>query len=334
MPNFLRFYIQMSRDILPGIFNRLLGSRPQPRGRQRCAFEDWAIAVPFRYEPPPNDIRVAVIFHCFYADLAEPMVAALAASQLTADIFVSTDTAAKASIIGDVLRTWTRGSATVRLVENRGRDIAPKMITFAPVYDEYPLILFLHAKQSAQSGPGNPHTSYQDRWREYLLSCLAGSAAVIHSIKEIFRLHPEIGMVLPAHFEELRQRWPLDWGTNFRRARRLAWKMDIDIGERGIIDFPSGSMFWARPAALKPLLDLKLTFADFPQEFSGNDGTIAHQIERLFLFSCEKAGFKWAKVLNEEAAASEQLRKSINAPGDIAAFIAAHNFELLKDQPN
>ena len=51
-------------------------------------------------------------------------------------------------------------------------------------------------------------------------------------------------------------------------------------------------MSWARSAALRPLLDLGLTFDDFPDEKSQTNGTMAHAIERLFLFVCERAGFK------------------------------------------
>jgi lipopolysaccharide biosynthesis protein len=142
-------------------------------------------------------------------------------------------------------------------------------------------------------------------------------------------------MVIPPHYPPLRD-WVegLTWANNFRRARRLAWDMDIDIGEDGVIDFPSGSMFWARPAALNPLLDLGLSFSDFPPEPLPLDGTLAHQIERLFLFSCEKAGLKWLKALNEEVAIPEQRRESIGFPADISAFIRRHSFELLKYQPN
>ena len=55
-------------------------------------------------------------------------------------------------------------------------------------------------------------------------------------------------------------------------------------------------MFWFKPKALAPILNCGLTFDDFPDESGQLDGTIAHAIERAFLFVVETAGFDWVKV--------------------------------------
>jgi lipopolysaccharide biosynthesis protein len=57
-------------------------------------------------------------------------------------------------------------------------------------------------------------------------------------------------------------------------------------------------MFWARSRALKPLLDLNLSFDEFAEEADQKDATLAHAIERMYFFSCEKAGFCWAKIIS------------------------------------
>jgi lipopolysaccharide biosynthesis protein len=323
-----RAYIRVTSDIIPGVLNKL-GRRPdQPQGRERPAADEWSMAVPFRYAAKASAERVAVICHLFHADLAETMIGALSSAHLHADLFVSTDTDAKAAIIRKAAENWKGGKATVRIVENRGRDIAPKLVTFADVYDRYPLILFLHSKRSG-------HYDFGREWREYLQACLAGSQAVVQSIQEIFELRPDIGMVVPAHYHLLRKaQGGFRWDGNFRKARRLAWKMDIDLSQKGIVDFPSGSMFWARPAALKPLLGLKLAYTDFPAEPCWVDGTLAHCIERLFLFSCEKAGLGWVKVISEDVAIPEQQRVIISEPSQIDDFIAKHRFDLLGIQAN
>ena len=57
------------------------------------------------------------------------------------------------------------------------------------------------------------------------------------------------------------------------------------------IDFPIGTMFWARPAALKPLFDLGLGWDDYPEEPVPIDGTMLHALERLVPVIATHAGF-------------------------------------------
>ena len=87
---------------------------------------------------------------------------------------------------------------------------------------------------------------------------------------------------------------------NWNGAKLLADRLDIKVEQRVPIDFPSGSMFWVRPAALVPLLNLKLKIEDFEAEQGQQDGTFGHQIEPLFYFACEKAGYRWLNVARPE----------------------------------
>jgi lipopolysaccharide biosynthesis protein len=59
-------------------------------------------------------------------------------------------------------------------------------------------------------------------------------------------------------------------------------------------DFPTGTMFWARTAALKPLFALGLRWDDYPREPAANDGTILNAIERLLPFVAAHAGYRFA----------------------------------------
>jgi lipopolysaccharide biosynthesis protein len=60
------------------------------------------------------------------------------------------------------------------------------------------------------------------------------------------------------------------------------------------IDFPAGTMFWARTAALKPLFDLGLGGEDYPREPAAQDGTILNAIERLLPSVVRHAGYRFA----------------------------------------
>ena len=80
-------------------------------------------------------------------------------------------------------------------------------------------------------------------------------------------------------------------GTNVQLVMQLA-------GEIGATDnllpfrFPAGAMFWARAAALAPLLKLSLRLSDFEEEFGQTDGTLSHAIERLFPIAARLAGYE------------------------------------------
>jgi lipopolysaccharide biosynthesis protein len=60
------------------------------------------------------------------------------------------------------------------------------------------------------------------------------------------------------------------------------------------IDFPVGTMFWARPEALAPLLRLGLTPDEYPPEPLNADGTVLHALERLLPLVAEDAGYHYA----------------------------------------
>ena len=55
-------------------------------------------------------------------------------------------------------------------------------------------------------------------------------------------------------------------------------------------------MFWSRPRLLAPLVDLRLTWDDYPEEPIPNDGTILHALERLLPFLATREGLDWAAV--------------------------------------
>jgi lipopolysaccharide biosynthesis protein len=83
------------------------------------------------------------------------------------------------------------------------------------------------------------------------------------------------------------------WDDNRTVAEELAARLGIAEPLPTFSDFPIGTMFWARTAALKPLLDLKLGWKEYPREPIPSDGTILHAIERLLPFIARQAGYRF-----------------------------------------
>ena len=282
---------------------------------------DASAAVPFGYPPavlaePP---RVAAVCHMFHPEVAGEALARLRNIPFPADVFVSTDTEEKRAALAALFASWGQGTAEVRVVPNRGRDIAPKLVGFREVHDRYDRVLHLHSKRSK-------HADFLQPWRAYLYETLLGSPAVVRSVFEAFERLPRLGMVAPQHFEPVR-RW-LDWSGNFGAARALAARMGIGLRPDAALDFPSGSMFWARPAALRPLLDLGLSFDDFPEEAGQVDGTPAHAIERLYFHVCERAGYSWMKVADPALLFDTRAVVRIGSPEDLVRFAAERGAAL------
>jgi lipopolysaccharide biosynthesis protein len=289
-------------------------------GRPRPYASDFSVAIPFA-APSPGGLRCAVMIHLFHSDMARAFHNLIRASGLGADLLVTTDTAKKRDQILAAFDGYTGGLVTVRIVENRGRDILPKLTAFNDEYAAYDLLLFLHSKKS------NPVSG--DAWREFLFDHLLGSPEIAASIVDLFRSNPKIGFVFPQHFEPLRQY--ADWGPwyNFPAAQPLARRLGFTLKRRAPIDFPSGSMFWCRPAALLPLLELGLTRDDFPEEAGQTDGTIAHAVERLFLYATEIAGFDWLKVAVPRHFERRETIVTLEGAAGAGAFLDRHRLVLM-----
>jgi hypothetical protein len=281
--------------------------------------QEHSLELPLGYAVSGGPPRVAVVLHAFHTDLLPEFRAYLDHIPVPADLFVSTDTEHKRAAVLACFADWTKGSVEVRVMANRGRDIAPKLVGFAAVHDRHDYVLHLHTKSS-------PHESRLVGWRGYLLDTLLGSPGVIHGVFEAFARAPRLGMLAPQHIDELRP-W-IRWGGNHAQAENLAARMDFPLPHAAPLDFPSGSMFWARSAALRPLLDLHLGLDDFQAETGQTDGTLAHAIERLYFLVCEQAGFDWLKITARGQLHEQGGVIAVSSPQDLDRFLARHRSRL------
>lgn len=282
--------------------------------------EDYAFEVPFQMPAARDERRACAIIHAFYPELCAEMRGYLENVPGRLDLYISTTSDEKRRDIEAAFASYDKGSVEVRVFENRGRDIAPKLYGFSDVYDRYDLALSLHTKKSPHGG-----TPLAD-WRHYLYEHLLGSPQIVASIFELLK-HDRVGMVFPQHLFYLRP--ILGWGANFTSCRALLRRMGVEINENVYLEFPTGSMFWCRTDALKSLRDLHLRFADFDDEAGQIDGTLAHAVERAFLYSVEASGYQWAKVSVRDLYPLHDTLIPVNAPSDIPAGLARVHRPLL-----
>ena len=277
---------------------------------------DFALAVPFGFAPAPRERTVASVIHAFYPDVLTPLLSRLRNVPGRVDLFLSTDTEEKRVAIAAATADWP-GAVDIRIFPNRGRDIAAKFVGFRDVYDRYEIFLHLHTKRSPHGG------TPLARWRDYLLDNLIGSPEIAGSILHLFE-DPKIGVVFPQHLFEIRG--ILNWGYDYDLARGLMQRIGVAIDKNLVLEFPSGSMFWGRSAAIRPLLDARLRFEDFPDEAGQVDGTLAHAIERVVLMCAEAGGYEWLKVVRPDL---YPLRNTV-LPAASDADIAAHRLKVFQ----
>lgn len=281
---------------------------------------DASIAVPLTCstEIALETPSIAVMCHMYYEEIAEEFRQYLINIPFDFTLYISTDAEDKKTIISKFFMDW-HTPLVIRVAPNQGRDISHKLVCFGDIYSNHEYVLFLHSKRSE-------HASVLANWRGFLLESLLGSPQIVKSIITMFTHRHDLGIVAPQHFETVRH-W-INWGNNFCQADMLAQRMGIVLNEKQVLDFPSGSMFWARTAALQPLLDLNLTYSNFQEESGQIDGTLAHAIERIFYHVCEKAGFTWLKVTVPDFSGQTPAISNITSFDDLDTFIQDHALQL------
>lgn len=238
-----------------------------------------------------SDTPLGVFLHIYYVDLAEELIACLRNLPDSARIHISTDTEEKKAAIQELFdKAGFEGKSEIRVCPNRGWDLAPFLVGFGDVIPRYPLILRLHSKRSCQLDEEIGRC-----WRGMLFSSLAGSPERVNAIMRAFDKDRKLGMVCPpvvAHNVN-----SVHFGGNFPTMQTLLAEHGIEVQPDTPIDFPVGSMFWCRSDVLSPWLYERFTYDDFaPTAEDERDGSLAHALERLFIFGCGITGFNWARI--------------------------------------
>jgi lipopolysaccharide biosynthesis protein len=248
------------------------------------------LILPFERLVPATPRQVLAVVHCFYIDVAEIILTRMADPGMAAAgarfVFaLTTDTSDKAAALRAIVARLGL-AAEVMVCPNRGRDVAPFLSACAARIGGADLVLHLHTKRS-------PHDSELAPWGAFLLDNLIGTPDVVASILHLFEFD-DTGLVYSGHLRQIARR--RNWGYDYPAARDLLARMGISISADNILEFPTSTMFWARPQVLEPLLALELRPEDFEPEAAQDDGTLAHAIERCFCYLVEHTGYRAHRV--------------------------------------
>lgn len=242
----------------------------------------WAYEVVRPGETVAAQVKVALHGHFFYADLLPEMLTRLQRGATRPDLFLTTDNEAKVAQMRAATRDYP-SKVNITIVPNLGRDIGPFFTALREplVRGGYDVFFHVHGKKTK-----GRRRNIGDPWRNFLWENMIGGAfPMLDSIVARFAADPATGLVFPEDSHVL------DWGRNEEVAQTLRRALGLDEPMTSYVEFPVGNMFAARPAALKPLLDLDLQWQDYPAEPVPDDGTILHGLERILPLVVRKAGY-------------------------------------------
>jgi len=229
-------------------------------------------------------VRAALHLHFHYTDGIEGLLRKIRASRLKPDLFVSTTNEEGKRAVQELLAKNGMTCCELAVFPNRGRDIGPFLTGYgARLFKDYDIVGHLHSKKSPHA-----HDDYLQNWVEFLEKGLIGkSGGMMDAILDKMASDPSIGIVYPD------DPGCFGWEGNYSYGKALIERMGYKAPlPDASINFPVGTMFWARSEALKPLLNLNLQWEDYPEEPLPIDGSMLHAIERLFGIIPEQIGYR------------------------------------------
>ncbi len=240
----------------------------------------------------PNDsfiihekkVRCAIHIHVFYADLLKDLMDRIQLNETAFDVYVSTNEFLFEQV-SQILADYQQISTKVRIVPNRGRDIGPLISEFADELQKYDVIGHFHTKRSLDI----KNAQFARDWFLFLIeNLLGGQHLMADRIMNEFKKDVKIGLVFAD------DPYLLDWGKNRSFAEELAKQMKLSDIPDHHFNFPVGTMFWARPEAIKPIFELQYSWDVYPEEPLPYDGSILHAMERLIPIIVSNQGFTQA----------------------------------------
>lgn len=268
----------------------------------------WNYVLPDKVSKCPGiaaQKKLALVMHIHFPELIEECLSYAAAMPDTADIYITTNTEDKKKQIEKSFSRLACHRLDIRIVPNKGRDVAPFLVEFAEVYKQYDYICHVHDKKAGQLKPGSIGTSFAYKCFENVLK----SGAYVDNVISTFEENSRAGLLVPPppNHADYYITLGCEWGNNYANTVKLAEELGINVSIREDKEPIAGlgSYFWVRSEALAPVFSRRWTYDDFPDEPVADDGTIMHAIERIYPFAAQSAGYYAGWILSEQGAAME-----------------------------
>lgn len=229
---------------------------------------------------------VAVAIHLYYVDVLPEICEYLQNIPVHFTALFSVPSESHIKQAKNILKRYNLDcDCEFKIAQNRGRNFGPMLVDFRERILAHDLILHIHTKKSLRTG------GEQTDWRGWLYKGLLGSEFAVRAILGRFEEDPKAGVIYPPIYPP-HDHWYFHWHGSLHQGKELFSKIGVsDFDDRGLVEYPTGGMFWARTSALKKLFEYPWSYDEFEPEPSHHDGTLPHAIERSFNFIARDAGF-------------------------------------------
>ncbi|WP_167854989.1 glycoside hydrolase family 99-like domain-containing protein [Mangrovimicrobium sediminis] len=227
---------------------------------------------------------VALVIHAYYLDVFAQLLEYLRTIRsVSFCLYVTTVD----EHVGEIRRQLeASGIASFRIYpcENRGRDLLPFLGVLPDIVAAgHAYVVKGHTKKSHHREDGT-------LWRQELFDALFESVSLGKGLQQLL-MRPQLGVLGPdRHLAPMRE----FMAKNASKVGEIGAALGIDVERMLAAHFVAGTMFIARVDALKPLLELGFSRADFEVEAGQVDGTLAHALERAISLSALSAGYEVA----------------------------------------
>ncbi len=241
---------------------------------------------------PSRPLRVAAIAHIFYPDMTREMLERLDTLPGDYDLIVTTPDDARAALIHaqiDLRPREGRGVQVRVVASNDGRDQSAFLIGCRDILlsDDYDLIVKVHSKKTPQDG-FNIGRHFKDQQFRNLLDSPGYTANLIG----LFQKEPGLGLVFPPMIHIGYPTMGRAWWANKSGVADVCRDLGIHVPLDDVSPLaPFGSMFVARPRALRLLAERDWSYADFGGAAAYQDGGLAHILERMPAYAAGELGY-------------------------------------------
>lgn len=261
---------------------------------------DGADIEPAPPKAPASALRIVALLHIFYPEMTNEMVDLVDNLPGDYDLVITTSDAERAAEISGIMsHRHARGRFEIRVLpSNDGRDQSAFLIGCRDILmsDDYDLVVKLHSKKTPQDG-----FNIGRHFRRQQFENLLASRGHVAQLLELFENEPGLGLVYPPMIHIGYPTMGRAWWANKEDFARYCDRLGIQVPLDEISPLaPYGSMYIARPEALRLLVQHEWSYADFGGVEAYRDGGLAHVLERMPSYAAGELGYHTRTVSTTE----------------------------------